>query len=65
MFEPIFLQMYFSVEYCYLPSNMMVSLFMLLAALIYLKPKVDNVATISPFALFFDACIHLWTANWL
>ena len=38
---------------------------MLLAALIYLKPKVHNVATISAFALFFVTCIHLWTVNWL
>ena len=65
MFEPTFLQMYFSIKYCYLPCNIVVSLFMLLAALIYLKPKVHNVATISPFALFFDTCIHLWTVNWL
>ena len=43
----------------------MVSLFMLLAALIYLKPKVHNVATITVFALFFVTCIHLWAVNWL
>ena len=65
MFDPKFLQMYFLIEYCYLPCNIVVSLFMLLAALIYLKPKVHNVATISAFALFFVACIHLWTVNWL
>ena len=38
---------------------------MSLAALIHLKPKVHNVATISAFALFFLTCIHLWTDNWL
>ena len=38
---------------------------MLLAALIYLKPKAHNVATISPFTLFFDTCIHLRTVNQL
>ena len=43
----------FRVEYCYLPCNIMVSLLMLLAELIYLKPKVRNIATISLFALFF------------
>ena len=65
MFDPKFLLMYFLIEYCYLPCNIVVSLFMLLAALIYLKAKVHNVATISAFALFFVACIHLWTVNWL
>ena len=65
MFEPTFLQMYFLIEHCYLHCNILVSLFMLLAALIYLKPKVHNVATISSFALFFVICIHLWTVNWL
>ena len=44
---------------------MLVSLFILLAALIHLKPKVHNVATISAFALFFLTCIHFWTVNWL
>ena len=65
MFQPTFLQTYFLIEHCYLPSNIAVSLFMTLAALIYLKPKVHNVATISAFALFFVTCIHLWTVNWL
>ena len=65
MFEPTFFQMYFFIEYCYLSCNIVVSLFMLLAALIYLKPKVHNVATISTFALFFATCNHLWTVNWL
>ena len=63
MFEPKHIQMYFFIEYCYLPCNIVVSLFMLLAALIYLKPKVHNVATISAFAIFF--AIHLWQVNWL
>ena len=53
MFEPTFLQTYFLIEQCYLTCNIVVSLFMLLAALIYLKPKVHIVATISAFALFF------------
>ena len=65
MFEPKLIQMYFFIEYCYLPCNIVVSLFMLLAALIYLKPKVHNVATISAFAIFFATCIHLWQVNWL
>ena len=65
MFEPTFLQTYFLIEHCYLSSNIVVSLIMLLAALIYLKPKVHDVATISAFALFFVTCIHLWTVNWL
>ena len=65
MFEPTFLQTYFLIEYCYLSCNIVVSLIMLLAALIYLKPKVHNVATISTSALFFVTCIHLWTVNWL
>ena len=26
---------------------------------------MNNVATISAFALFFVTCIHLWTDNWL
>ena len=64
MFESTFLQTYFLIEHCYLSCNIVVSL-MLLAALIYLKPKVHNVATISAFALFFVTCIHLWTVNWL
>ena len=38
---------------------------MLLAAFIYLKPKVHNVATISVFTLFFVTCINLWIVNWL
>ena len=58
IFEPTFLQMYFFIEYCYLPCNIFLSLFMLLAALIYLNPKVHNVATISAFALFL---IHVFT----
>ena len=65
LFEPIFFQMYFLIEYCYLSCNIAVSIFMLLAALIHLNPKVHNVATISDFALFFVTCIHLWTVNWL
>ena len=65
MFEPTFLQMYFLIEYCYIPCNIVVSLFMLMTALIYLKPKVHNVATISTFALFFVTCIHLWAVHWL
>ena len=65
MFEPTFLQTYFLIEHCYLSCNVVVPLIMLLAALIYLKPKVHNVATISAFALFFVTCIHLWTVNWL
>ena len=65
MFEPTFLQTYFLIEHCYLPCNIVVSLFMLLYALIYLKHKVHNVATISAFALFFVTCIHLWAINWL
>ena len=59
--------MYFFIGYCYLPCNVVVALVMLLAALIYLKPKVHNVAAISTFALFL---LHvftydLWTLNWL
>ena len=65
MFEPTFLQTYFLIEHCYLSCNIVVSLIMLLAALVYLKPKVHNAATISAFALFFVTCIHLWTVNWL
>ena len=65
MFEPTFFQMYFFNEYCYLLCNTVVSLFMLLAALIYLKPKVHNVATISAIVLFFATRINLWTVNWL
>ena len=47
MMEPTFPQMYFFIDYCNLPCNIGVSLFMLLAALIHVKPKVHNVATIS------------------
>ena len=65
MFEPTFFQLYLLIEYCFLPCNIVVSLFMLLAALIYVKPKMNNVATISAFALFFVICIHLWTVNWV
>ena len=65
MFESTFLQTYFLIEHCYLSCNIVVSLIMLLAALIYLKPKVYNVATFSAFALFFVTCIDLWTVNWL
>ena len=65
MFEPTFIQIYLLIEYCFLPCNIVVSLFMLLAALIFLKSKMHNVATISAFALFFVTCIHLWTVNWL
>ena len=65
MFKPTFLQMYLLIENCFLPCNIVVSLFMLLAALTYLKPKMHNVATVSAFALFFVTCIHLWTVNWL
>ena len=65
IFEPTFLQMYLLIEYCFLPCNIVVSLFMLLAVLIYLNPKMHNVATISVFVLFFVTCIHLWTVNWL
>ena len=57
--------MHFFIEYCHLPCNIVVSLFMLLAVLFHLKPKVHNVATISAFTLFFVTCIHLWTVNWL
>ena len=60
MFEPTFLQTYFLIEHCYLSCNIVVSLIMLLAALIYLKPKV-----LSAFGVFFVTCIHLWTVNWL
>ena len=56
MFEPTFLQTHFLIEHCYLPCNIVVLLFMLLAALIYLKSKVHNVATISAFALLFVTC---------
>ena len=59
MIEPTFPQMYFFIDYCNLPCNIGVSLFMLLAALIRLKPKVHNVATISVFVLFFATYIHL------
>ena len=59
MMEPTFPQMYFFIDYCNLPCNIRVSPFMLLAALIHLKPKVHNVATISVFALFFATYIHL------
>ena len=65
MFEPTFLQTYFLIEHCYLSCNILVSLIMVFAALIYLKSKVHNVATISAFVLFFVTCIHLWTVNWL
>ena len=62
-FEPTFLQMYLLIKYCFLLCNIGVSLFMLLAALNYLKPKMHNVAAISAFALIFVTCIHLWTVN--
>ena len=65
MMEPTFPQMYFFIDYCNLPCNIRVSPFMLLAALIHLKPKVHNVAIISVFALFFATYIHLWTVSWL
>ena len=39
------------------------SLFMLLAVLIHLRPKVHNAANISVSALFFVTCIHLSTIN--
>ena len=65
MFEPTFFQLYLLIEHCFLPCNIVVSLFMLLAALIYVKPKMNNVATISAFALFFVTCVHLWTVNWV
>ena len=58
MFEPTFLQTYFLIEHCYLSCNIVVSLIMLLAALIYFKPKVHNVGTISAFALFL---LHVFT----
>ena len=51
------------LHYCFLPCDIVVSLFMLLTALIYIKPKVHNVATISAFALFFVTCIYVWTIN--
>ena len=63
MFEAKFFQMYFFIEYCYFPSNIVVSLFVLLDDLIYLKTKVQNFATTSAFALFFVICIHSWTVN--
>ena len=47
---------YPAISWCY---------FLLLAALIYLKPKMHNVAIISVFVLFFVIYIHLWTVNWL
>ena len=50
--------MHFFIEYCHLPCNIVVSLFMLLAALFHLKPKVHNVATISAFTLFL---LHVFT----
>ena len=53
MFEPAFFDIYFLIEYCYLSCNIVVSFFMLLAALIYLKPKVHIAATVSAFALLF------------
>ena len=46
MFEPTFFEIYFFIECCYLPCTIVVSPFMLLAALFYLKPKAQN------FALF-------------
>ena len=57
--------MYFFIEYCYLLCNIVVLLFILLTALVYLKPEVHNVAAISAFGLFCVMCIHLRTANWL
>ena len=42
----------------------MISIFMSLAALIHLKPKVYNVSTISAFPSFFVTCIHLCTVSW-
>ena len=65
IFKTTFLRLYFCIENCYVSWNIAVSLFALMDALIHLKPKVDNVATISAFALFFVTCIHLWTGNWL
>ena len=65
MVELTFLWMYFFIEYCYLLCNIVVLLFILLTALVYLKPKVHNVAAISAFGLFCNMCIHLRTANWL
>ena len=65
MFEPTFLQMYLLIENCFLPCNIVVSFFMLLATLTSLKPKMHNVATVLAFALFFVTCIHLSTVNWL
>ena len=44
--------LYIFIKYCYLPCNIPVSLFVLMATLTYLKPKVHNFATISAFALF-------------
>ena len=46
MFEPTFLQIYIFIEYCYLPCTILVSPFVLLAALFFLKSKAQN------FALF-------------
>ena len=65
MFEPTFFQMYLFTEYFYLPCNVVVPLFTLLASLIQLKPKVHNVATISASAIFCITCIHLRPVNWL
>ena len=46
MFEPTFFQIYIFIEYCYLPCTILVSPFVLLAALFFLKPNAQN------FALF-------------
>ena len=57
--------MYFFTKHYYLPCNIVVSLFMLLATLIHLKFKLHNAATISFLALFLATCIHSWPVNWL
>ena len=61
MFEPTSFQIYFFIEYCYLPWNIVVSLFLLWAALIHLNSDVHDVATISAFALFLS---HVFIYGW-
>ena len=60
MFEPTFLQLYFLIEYCFWPCNIVILCFKLLATLIYLKPKMHNVAAIgSANWLYSPLCIVL------
>ena len=61
MFEPTSFQVYFFIEYCYLPWIIVVSLFLLWAALIHLNSDVHDVATISAFALFLS---HVFIYGW-